>query len=208
MKRALIPSLGKRESPVPVLSLGLLIQGDTLLIGCVEPIKIGAKFTNIKHLVGAVIFGLLDGLLIGNILTLFSDSSAGGTVGLLSWLLLTYGLYRFFNPRTLVGSFVLSLGIVALLVPLGLVAMGSRMSGFGPLAGMVGGMVFAIVLGPLGLILTFIGFWLINRGVRKQRIESAVIAQAESVRYCTSCGSQFQSSVTFCPRCGAKQTPA
>jgi uncharacterized membrane protein len=126
---------------------------------------------------------------------------------LLSWVLLTYGLYKFFNIRTLVGSFVLSLGIVALLVPLGLVAMGTRTSGFGPLAGMIGGIVFAIVLGPLGLILTFIGFWLINRGVRKQRMEPIVKPQAKTVRYCTNCGSQIQSSVPFCPQCGTKQNP-
>lgn len=159
----------------------------------------------IKHLVGAVITGLLDGLLIGNIVTVFSNSAAGAAVGLLSWVLLAYGLYKFFNVRTLIGSFVLSLGIVALLVPLGIVAMGSQTTGFGPLAGMIGGIVFAIVLGPLGLILTFIGFWLINRGVRRQRMEPVIKAQAENLRYCTNCGSQVQSNATFCPRCGAKQ---
>ncbi len=159
----------------------------------------------IKHLVGAVIVGLLDGLLIAFIVTGLSSGAAGATVGLLSWVLLTYGLYKFFNIRTLVGSFVLSLGIVALLVPLGLVATGSRMSGSGPLIGLVGGIIFAIVLAPLGLILTFIGFWLINGGVRKQRTEPVVKPQAENLRYCTNCGSQIQSSVAFCPRCGAKQ---
>jgi len=149
--------------------------------------------------------GLLDGLLIGNVVTVFSDSTAGATVGLLSWVLLSYGLYEFFNIRTLVGSFVLSLGIVALLLPLGLVVMGSRMSGFGPLAGMIGGIVFSIVLAPLGLILSIIGFWLISRGLRKQRTGSGVKAQAE--RYCTNCGSPIQSTVAFCSRCGAKQDP-
>ncbi len=164
-----------------------------------------ARFVRVKHFVGAIIGSLLDGVLVGNIVTVFSNSAVGGGVFLLTWIGLTYGLYRFFSGRTLVGSFVLSLGIVALLVPLGMLVVGAGSGGFGPLAGLIGGIVLAIVLGPLGLILTFIGFWLINQGVRRQR--SAAKAQQETVKYCTNCGSQIQSGVTFCPKCGARQNP-
>lgn len=166
-----------------------------------------ANFVRIKHLVGATIVSLLDGVLIGNIVTVFSNTADGAAVFLVSWIVLTYGLYRFFSGRTVVGSFVLSLGIVALLVPLGMLVVGSGSGGFGPLAGLIGGIALAIVLGPLGLILTFIGFWLINQGLRRQR-SAAVGVHEGGARYCTSCGAQIQSGVTFCPKCGARQTAA
>jgi hypothetical protein len=161
----------------------------------------------VKQFVGAVIVSLLDALLIGNIVTVFSGTAGGAVVFMVSWIALTYSLYRFFSGRTLVGSFVLSLGIVALLVPLGMLFVGSRSEGFGPLAGLIGGIVLAIVLGPLGLIFTFIGFWLINQGIRRQKAQvQQPVAKAEGARYCANCGSQIQLGMAFCPKCGAKQT--
>jgi hypothetical protein len=133
---------------------------------------------HIRTLVAGTIVGFIDAILIGNIMTVFSTNTAGVIIFLLSWLALSYVLYQRSNIRTLAGSLILVLGLIALLVPLGLVAVGSRMGGFGPLAGILGAVAFGLILGPLGLILTFIGFWLINQGLRRQRIESPAMAGA------------------------------
>jgi len=164
------------------------------------------KTINIRNLVAGIVVGFIDGVLIGNLATVFSTSAGGALAFLSAWVLVSYLIYRYPQPRIAIGSIVLCLGILCLLIPMGFFVVGSRMGGFGVLAGGLGAIAFALILGPLGLVLALIGFWLVSQGLRRLRT-TPVSKQPRPVvgRFCTFCGAQMSAQGSFCPNCGARQ---
>jgi hypothetical protein len=124
---------------------------------------------SIRHLVVGIGVGFIDGILIGNIVTVFSTSAGGALAFLFAWVLMSYIIYRYPQTRIAIGSIVLCLGIISLLIPLGFFVIGSQMGGFGALAGGLGAIAFALILGPLSIVLALIGFWLVTQGLRRLR---------------------------------------
>lgn len=157
------------------------------------------------NLVAAVLVSFVDGVLFANLVTVFSSSAVGAVALLLSWILLGYLLYRYPNPRILIGSIVLTLGMAALLIPLGFLAVGGGIGELGPLAGLLGAIAFGLILGPLGLVLGLIGFWLISQGLRRHRSVTLTKLRAGTTKFCTSCGAQVPVEASFCSQCGSKQ---
>ena len=165
------------------------------------------KGMSIRSLVAGIVVGFIDGILIGNIVTVFATSAGGALAFLFAWVLMSYIIYRYPQTRIAIGSIVLCLGIVSLLIPLGFFVVGSQMGGFGALAGGIGAIAFALILGPLGIVLALVGFWLVSQGLRRLREKAPTSKPAGPAvgTFCTFCGARISPQGTFCPKCGAKQ---
>lgn len=162
---------------------------------------------SIRNLVAGIVVGFIDGILIGNIVTVFATFAGGALAFLFAWVLMSYIIYRYPQTRIAIGSIVLCLGIVSLLIPLGFFVVGSQMGGFGALAGGLGAIAFALILGPLGIVLALIGFWLVSHGLRRLKEKAPTSKPAGPVvgTFCTFCGARISPQGSFCPKCGAKQ---
>jgi len=133
-------------------------------------------------------------------------------------------------PRLAVGLAVLATGLGALIFALLPILVGSTGGVFGILAGMFVSAMFSIILAPLGLLFSYIGYrimapvleemqWWTKLDESKTHFKSSsqdeiypsptvsgevVSVDREKIQFCQYCGSPVEASDIFCKNCGSR----
>jgi len=143
----------------------------------------------------------------------FISSTLAVLILLLLLVSMSYLFYRYYQKHLIIGTCIFTLGIVLILIaPAALTFIGE-----GGLVGMFASITVAIMLAiiftPIGLILIWIGFRLINQGWQKLEIESKKSDKREEtitspdvakLQFCTNCGAKILADTKYCIKCGKK----